>query len=338
MQNKSTIKDIAKQLGVSTSLVSFVLNGKSKEKRISDEMTAKVLKVAKKMNYTPNYLAKSLRHGKSRTLGLIVADISNPFFANLTRHIEIEAFKYNYHVILGNSDENLSKFSNQLKVLKNGQVDGFIITPPHGSEKEIIELQEQNIPFVIIDRIFNIPNTHSVMIDNHKASYKATERLLANNRKNIALINIIPELIHMKQREDGFLDALKDNGIPINHSIIKHLDFSHQKDVLMEAIKDVIQKQADAILFTTNKLGLMGVECLKELNVDISNKMSVISYDDPIAFKVSYTPISAIVQPIEQMSKDAVRILMNTIENKYNGDIIENIELDVDFIFRASCK
>ena len=123
MPKKSTIKDIAKELGVSNALVSFVLNGKSKEKRISDEMTARVLEVARNMNYTPNYLAKSLRNGKSNNLGLIIADISNPFFAKLARHVEIEASKYGYKVIFSNSDEKKSVFTTQLNVLKNGQVD-----------------------------------------------------------------------------------------------------------------------------------------------------------------------------------------------------------------------
>ncbi|MDA7855436.1 LacI family transcriptional regulator, partial [Cyclobacteriaceae bacterium] len=100
---KTTIKDIADELGVSNALVSFVLNGKNKEKRISDKMTKKVLDVARQMNYKPNYLAKSLRTGKSQIIALIIADISNPFFAKFARHIEIEASKYKFKVVFANS-------------------------------------------------------------------------------------------------------------------------------------------------------------------------------------------------------------------------------------------
>ena len=337
MQKKSTIKDIANQLGVSNALVSFVLNGKSKEKRISDEMTAKVLELAKSMNYTPNYLAKSLRHGKSNNLGLIIADVSNPFFAKLARYIEIEASKYGYKVIFSNSDEKKSKFNTQLSVLKNGHVDGFILTPPIGSEKELVQLKKEKIPFVIIDRVFSDVVAHSVVINNYDASYKATQRLVKNHRTNIALINVNYELLTMQQREDGFIAALKGNGIDVNTSLIKRLKFSHERKRIMEAVGDIVKNNADAVLFTTNKLGVYGVECLRELGIQIPQQMAVISFDDTLAYQISYTPITAVVQPLEQMSKEAVRILMDLFEGKYNNGHYENVELEVDFVYRESC-
>ncbi len=334
---KCTINDIAKELCVSNTLVSFVLNGKNKEKRISDEMTSKVLELAKSMNYTPNYLAKSLRQGKSNTLGLIVADISNPYFGKLARHIELEASKYGYKVIFSNSDEKQSKFKMQLDVLKNGQVDGFIFTPPIGSEKELLKLKKEKIPFVVVDRLFEEVLTHSVVINNYKAGYDATERLIKKNRKNIALINIIYELANMRQREEGFFDALKNNGIEVNKSLIKHLKFSHEKNKIMEAIRDIIKNDADAIFFTTSKLGVFGIECLRELGEKVYQNMSIISFDDSIAYRVFSPTITAIAQPLEQMSKEAVRILMDIIENKYIDGHYENIELDTKIIIRESC-
>jgi LacI family transcriptional regulator len=337
MLKNSTINDIAKQLGVSNALVSFVLNGKSKEMRISDKMTSKVLELAKELNYTPNYLAKSLRSGRTFTLGIIVGDISNPFFAKLARHIEVEALKSGYKVVFGNSDENLSKFSEQLQVLKSRQVDGLILTPPAGSEGELYKLKEQKIPFVVLDRKFNKVDTHSVVINNYQASYDATERLIKNNRKNIALINIIPELFNMKQREEGFIDALKNNGVAVNKSLIKHLEFTHEKKNVMEAIQDIVQNNADAVLFATSKMGILGIECIRELGVNLPDDMSVISFDDTSAYRVSYTPITAVVQPLEQMSKEAVRILINIIEDKYNDGQYENIEFDVELVYRKSC-
>ncbi|MCB0729553.1 MAG: LacI family DNA-binding transcriptional regulator, partial [Ignavibacteriae bacterium] len=181
-KKRTKISDIAKRLGVSTALVSFVLNGKSKEKRISDEMSKKVVETAKKMSYKPNSLAKGLRTGKSNTIGLILADISNPYFAKLARFIEIEATKYNYRVIFSNSDEDNEKFATQLEVLIDEHVDGFILTPPIGSEKELISLQKREIPFVIIDRVFKNVKSHSVIIDNFQSGYHATKRLIKNNR------------------------------------------------------------------------------------------------------------------------------------------------------------
>lgn len=337
MSKNVTIKDIAEKLGVSKALVSFVLSGKSKEKRISDRMTKKVLELAESMNYKPNYLAKSLRIGKSHTIALIIADISNPFFAKFARFLEIEASKYNYKVIFANSDEKKEKFSAELEVLKNGQVDGFILTPPIGSEKELLSLQEENIPFVVVDRFFKSVDSHNVIIDNYKAGYEATLRLIQNNCKNIAILNVNNQLFTMKERARGYQDALEENGIKVNPSLIKHLQFSHDKQLIMKAIGEIIEEGTDGLLFTTSKLTILGIECLRELGVSIPEDLSVISFDDMDAYKVTYTPISAIVQPIEEMSKEAIKILMKMIDGKYKNGEYENIMLNVDFIYRESC-
>ena len=338
MSKKSTINDIAQQLGVSKSLVSFVLTGKSEEKRIATETSQKVLELAEELNYTPNYHAKSLRKGKPNTLGVIVADISNPFFATIARHVEIEASKIGYRVVFSNSNEDPQTFKTQLDILKSGQVDGFILTPPIGSEKVLLDLNEQNIPYVIVDRLFESVEAHSVNVKNYQAAYKATERIIQNHRKKIALINVNYELLTMKQRAEGYIDALEDNGIEINESLIKHLNFSHDKNLLMEVMKDIVQNGADGVLFTTNKLGVYGIECLRELGMETFENMSVISFDDTLTYRVSYVPITAIEQPFGQISKEAVRILANAIDGNYSKRQYESLELDVEFNYRESCK
>ena len=337
MRKKTTIKDIAKQLDVSNSLVSFVLNGKSKEKRISDEMKSKVLELAKSLDYTPNYLAKSLRSGKSNTLGLIVADISNPFYGMLARHIEIEASKYGYKVIFSNSDENESKFTDQLGVLQNGQVDGLIITPPIGSEEELLKLKKMKIPFVVVERIFKNVVTHSVVANNFQAGYNATEKLIKNNRKKIALVNLNFKLLHMVQREEGFIAAMKNNGLAVNKSLIKHVKFSHEGKYVMEAIQDIVKNGADGLLFTTSKLGVQGIQCLSKLGIKIPQSMSIVSFDNINEYRVSSTPITVVEQPLEQISKESIRIIINIIENKYADGHYENVELEANLISRESC-
>jgi LacI family transcriptional regulator len=336
MPKQRTIKDIAEQLNVSTSLVSFVLTGKSKEKRISEEMTRKVFEVAKSMNYKPNYLARGLRTGRADTIALIVADISNPFFARFARFLEIEASKFGYRFIIGNSDEEKEKFAMELDILKNGQTDGFILFPPIGSEKELRELNKQKIPYVVMDRVFNGVQSHSVIINNYQAGFEATIKLLKNKRKKIAVLNVNQQLVTMQERVKGYKAALQQNGIEVLPSLIKNLKFSHEKKRIMKAISELIVEGVDGILFTTSKLGVLGIECLKELKVAIPDQIAVISFDDLDAYKVAYTSISAVVQPIEQMSKDAIRILLNMINGKYGDGEYENIKHDVGFILRES--
>lgn len=337
MAKKTTISDIARALGVSEALVSFVLNGKSKEKRISDEMTARVIKVAKRLNYAPNYHARSLRRGRSNTLGLIVADISNPFFAKLAHHIEIEASRRNYKIIISNSDEQEGKFATQLDVLKNGQVDGFILTPPIGSENALLQLRRERVPFVVVDRLFqDLPGCY-VVIDNYRAAFDVTERLLVNGCQNVALLNVNNELLTMRQRSEGYLDALIRNGLGVRVELIRQLPFSHEKERVMAAIREVVAQGADGILFTTNKIGVLGLECLRELGVRIPEQLKLVSFDDTVAYRISYTPVTAIVQPLEQMSKEAVRLVMELINDKAKQRAEETLVLDVQFVYRQSC-
>ena len=300
-------------------------------------MTKKVLAVAKKLNYKPNYLAKGLRTGRSLTIALIIADISNPFFAKFARYLEIEASQYNYKVIFANSDEKQSKFAAELEFLKNGQVDGFILTPPIGSEKELRALKKEGIPFVVLDRYFEDVKTHTVVINNYQAGFDATQRLIENNRKNIAILNTNQQLHTMSQRVKGYEAALEANGVKIRSRLIKHLRFSHDKASIMKVIKSIISSGADGLLFTTSKLALLGIECLRELDVRIPEDMSVISFDDMDAYRICYSPISAVVQPIEKMSKEAIRILMKVIEGEPRSNKYKHVMLDVDFVYRASC-
>lgn len=337
MEKNSTLKDIADQLGVSKTLVSFVLNGKSEEKRISKEMSDKVFDLAKKLNYKPNYLAKGLRTGKSMTIALIIADISNPFFAKFARHLEIEASKYNYKLIFANSDEQKEKFVAELNFLKNGQVDGFILTPPIGSEKELRTLIKENVPFVVLDRYFEKVKTNTVIIDNFQAGFDATQRMIDNGRSRIVIINTNEELHTMSQRVRGYESALKHNGIDRKPELIKHLPFIQNKESIMKVIENVIACDADGLIFTTSKLAILGIECLRDLKIKIPEQISVLSFDEMDAYRLCYTPISAVVQPIEEMSKEAIRILVKMIDGNGTSTEPENVKLDVDFIFRESC-
>lgn len=338
MDKKSTISDIAKELGVSNALVSIVLNGKNKEMRISDKMTSKVLKLAKLMNYTPNYHAKGLRSGKSNTIGLIVGDIANPFFGKLARNIGNNALNRGYTVFIGNSDENKSKFAIQLEIFTNRHVDGIILVPPIGSEKELLSLKKRKIPFVVLDRILTEVSSHVVTINNYTASYDATERLIKNNRKNISLINTNFKLVNMHQREKGFIDALENNGVALNKSLIKHIRYNHEKSDILSEIQDIVKNKADAVLFATSYLGVLGVESLLDLGVKIPQNMSIIGFDDNLAYRTARTKITAVLQPLERMSQEAVRILIDSVEGKYNEGQYEKIELDVEYIYRESCK
>jgi LacI family transcriptional regulator len=337
INKKITSKDIAEELGISRSVVSFVLNGKNKEMRISDELTKKVLDLVETRNYQTNHIAKSLKTGKTHTIGLIVADIANPFFSKIASEIEKEVRKKGYSVFFCSSNENKKNFSFQLENFINRQVDGLILIPPIKSDKILALLASQNIPFVIMDRVFENLGANSVNINNHKAAYDATTRLINNGRKKVALINLNNELITMSNRTNGYLEAIADNGMEANPDLLQQLKYSNVAEHVNEAVNKVISNNADAIIFTTNKLGIQGVQAISNMGKRIPEDIAVISFDDTTAYDVAKTSITAIKQPIEQMSKEAVRILMKSIDKSDVEIAPEYVTLDVSFIIRESC-
>ena len=336
-KKKITSKDIAQELGISRSVVSFVLNGKNKEMRISDELTKKVLDLVETRNYQTNHIAKSLKTGKTHTIGLIVADIANPFFANIASEIEKEVIQKGYSVFFCSSNENKMNFKFQLENFKNRQVDGLILIPPINSDKILTLLGSQNIPFVIMDRVFENLGANSVNINNHKAAYDATTRLINNGRKKVALINVNNELITMSDRTNGYIDAIADNGMEANPNLLQQLKYSNVAEHVNEAVNKVIMNNADAIIFTTNKLGVQGVQAIGNKGKRIPEDIAVISFDDTSAYAVAKTSITAIKQPVAQMCKEAVRIIMKSIDKSESNIDTEQVILDVSFIIRESC-
>ena len=164
MEKKIALKDVAQHIGVSAALVSYVLNGKEKEARVGADMANKIRKAAIELNYQPNLIAKSLKMGKTKTIGLIVADISNPFFSSIARIIEDEAKKHGYVVIFGSSDESADKQLDLIDVFSTRLVDAFIIAPTAGTEKQIKSIINRGVPVVLMDRFFPELNVDCVHI------------------------------------------------------------------------------------------------------------------------------------------------------------------------------
>ena len=336
---KTSLNDIALQLGVSKTLVSFVLNGKGKEFRISDDICKKVIDLAKELNYQPNRIAQGLRTGRTNTIGLIIADIANQFFGKLGREIEQEAARHGYRVIFCSSDENPENSKQQIAMLQQSQVDGFIISPPINSEEQIRSLLKNNIPYVLIDRYFPEIESNYIVIDNFDAAYRATSHLLKLGRKRIANLTVNLDLVIMKERTEGYKQALRDAGVEVDENLVKVLPFTHDNKDIDRTIKDLVgkrnNKKADAILFSTSKLGIMGIECISALGLKIPDDLAIVSFDDPDAYRICVSPVTVINQPLKEIGKIAVQVLLNKIKHPIAKN--QKITLKTDFIIRKSC-
>lgn len=310
-----SIKDIAQKVGVSNATVSLVLNGKEKEGRIRKEVAQKVLQAAKELNYEPNNFARGLRMGRSNTIGLILADISNSFFAHIAFYVQEYADKYGYSVIITNTNESGDKMGKMINVLKSRQVDGFIIVPTEDGEKDIRELIDQKTPVVLLDRYFpNLP-INQVIVNNYHASFEAANLLVDSGCKNIALLIYNNKLAHMTDREKGYKEALikRDYFKP---ELIKKITYNTIEQDISAAIQSLLSEQprVDGIFFATNTISAIGIKELLKQQVRIPDDMKVVCFDKNEAFDFMPFHIPYVQQPIQEMSRKSVDILMEQIK------------------------
>jgi len=311
-----SIKDIAKQAGVSPTTVSFVLNGKAKEKRISDQVSKKILKIANKLKYKPNQLARGLRTGKTKTLGLIVEDIANNFFANVAKVVEDEADKHGYKVLFGSTEDNTEKAHGLLEVLKYRQVDGYIITPTKNMEKEIELLKMVRKPVVLMDRYLPNVDSHYVVVDNFQGAYAATTHLIEQGYQKIAIITTTSDQVQMKQRMDGFMAAFKKHGLPYNKNVVKRLPFEMDRvGHTQEITKYLKASKVDAVFFATNYLGIYGIESIRSLGLRIGADVGMVCFDDHDLFRLHSPSITCVSQPIEEIGRQIVNVLMKELNH-----------------------
>ena len=326
---KVSLKDIAQQAGVSTATVSYVLS--NKKCRVGERTKQKIREIAKELNYQPNQIAKSLKSGKTFTFGLIVADISNPFFANIARVIEDEAAKHDYTVIFGSSDESAQKSWKLIQFLQNRQVDGFIIVPTENSEYQIEYLQQQKVPFVLLDRYFPKLSTTNVVINNFEVASTMVNDLMKASPKKIGMIAYKNSLIHMEERIRGFQEVSK-----ATEKFIERVNFNAIETEVELALDKLIKNGVDALFFATNSLAVAGLRVLQKNNIKIPQEIALASFDESEAFEFFYSPVSYIQQPIKEMGECAVQLLLNKINIRGTEEKTE--KLTAKCVFRKSTQ
>lgn len=335
MQKRKSINDIAKDLNVAISTVSAVLNGKAEERRISTGMTKKVLEYAEKIGYQPNMIARSLRTGKSNIIGMLVEDISDPFFASIARLVEKNAALHNYKLFYSSTENNASKAKGLIRAFRDQQVDAYIIAPTPGIEKEIQLLLNEKAPLVLFDRFFpNIP-TNNIVVDNFGGALNATNHLLKNGYKNIAFITLRSKQKQMTDRLEGYIEAVNQQLKP---AYINQIDYLFSEEILQEKIEQYINKnpQLDAIFFATNYLAISGLRALKKIGLNIPNEVAVLGFDDNTHFNLFTPSITSVAQPIEKISEEIVRVLIKNIQHNISESDRENVVLQTELIVRES--
>lgn len=315
MPKRVSIKDIADKAGVSIALVSYVLNNKM-EGRINVKTREKILHTASKLNYRSNHIAKSLKTNKTNTIGLIVADISNPFSSALARIIEDEATRYGFTVIFGSSDEHCDKAEQLIDTFLNRLVDGLIIMPPDGAQQQIKLLQKKKIPFILIDRYFPEIKSPAIVLDNFKATYDATTYLISTGRKRIGMLSYNTDLINLKERENGYQAALEGSGVASGEIYLKRIDIKNDPVEIATGLSELLlrKKPIDALLCASNKITVGALRYINTLPVKIPEQLAIIGFDETDLFDFFKPPLSFVRQPLVDIGQKAVQLLLTNMQ------------------------
>ncbi|QGQ98207.1 LacI family transcriptional regulator [Paenibacillus psychroresistens] len=308
---KATIYDIAKEAGVSIATVSKVINGKG---RISADTRSAVFAIMERFDFQPSVIASALTGKKTFTLGLLVPDVSNPFFAEIARAIEDQGHQLGYSVVMCNTDNKDEKIERYISLLLQKSVDGIIIAT--GIEKkEILEqLLVKNLPIVLIAREMPLVAVETVVVDDYAGGCLAAAHLLELGHKEIAILAESQKVSSSRERMRGFRQTMEDAGVAFNEKWLKICDYKVE-DGRINTLDLLSEDSRPTAIFCCNDLLAVGsLQAAKELQINIPSDLSIISFDNTILASVTNPTLTTIAQPMEQMGKLAVDLIVEHIK------------------------
>lgn len=328
-----SIKDVAKEANVSIATVSRVLNNIDV---VNEDTKEKVLAAVDKLGYMPNIVARSLKTQKSRTIGIIIPDISNEFYPEVVRGAEDASNIYNYNIILCNTDLDTEKETSYLRVLKEKMVDGIIYMSNSLSEPLLKLLNDLQLPAVLVETVDKDGKLPSVAIDNVKAAFDATEYLIEKGNKRIAYIGSESEKRNASAlRYTGYVNALEKYGMDVDEKLI-HLGGLKTSDGY-NGIKEILSRGKIDALFCVSDVAAMGaINALRESGLRVPEDVDVIGFNDISMAATFYPKLTTIAQPMYDMGAAGMRMLIKII----NGESLEQDKfiLSYELVKRESCK
>ena len=306
------------------------------EKNSISTVNAKSVRDAEESHYLPNEIADRLPWQRTNSIGLIVPDISNPFFSCVTRGIQNLAHKCGYSLIVCDTNENTNLEIEHINLLVNKGIDGMIVLPVGQKNAHIKKMLTNKIPLVLVDRCFEELDANSVQVDNYQGAFEATEYLVQNGHTKIAIIQGLADTCTCKDRLRGYLDALENNGILANQSFIVGSDFRRENGYTETKILLNLEKPPTAIFTTSDLITLGALQAIHEENFEIPEKISVVAFDDFDFAPFLSCPLTAVSQPKEIMGEIAVKLLIEKIKNDKKEN--KKILLKPKIVIRKSVK
>lgn len=303
---------MAERAGVSVTTVSHVIN---QTRPVSDELRQRVLAAMRELGYQPNRLARSLRRGQTHTIGMIIPDNANPFFAEMARGVEDTSFENGYSLILCNSDGDLDKELLYTNVLIEKRVDGILFVAAGLSTDRILDLQTQKTPLVVVDRDLPDSAVDSVLTDNAQGGRLATQHLIDLGHRRIACIAGPSDVTPSADRITGYRQAMSEGGIPIDEALIVRGDFRYDS-AYQASVQLLKRNDPPTAIFACNDLMAVAVmRAALEQGWQIPGDLSVVGFDDVRLAAFANPPLTTIAQPKYEMGAVAAKMLLARMRN-----------------------
>ncbi|WP_057936677.1 LacI family DNA-binding transcriptional regulator [Algoriphagus resistens] len=337
---QATIKDIARELNLSVSTISRALKDYP---GINRETKRKVKEVANKLNYRPNAIALSLRKSRSFTIGVIIPEVVHFFFSTVISGIEEIANSRGYNVILSQSNEKLDREISSLETMLTNQIDGVLVSYSKETKSfdHFTRVMDQGFPIVFFDRAPAIPDAVNVMVDDYQGSFDATAHLISQGYKNIVHLAGPKTLKISIDRENGYKDALEQNGFPVNpaHIISCPLGTLEESQELVSALLASLPRRPDAF-FSCNDIGAVGaMMACRDAGLRIPLEVGIVGFSDWQFCAMLEPQLSSVSQPGFMMGTRATEILLDIIEKKLDPKIMEqSLVLETKLMERGSSK
>jgi LacI family transcriptional regulator len=324
----TTMKDIAKYAGVSQATVSRVISGNT---FVDPEIRLRVMEWVRKLDYHPNVIAQSLVGSRSMLIGVIINNITNPFFSEIIRAVESEAAKYGYSIILCNTDGNLDKEKKYINILKSYKADGILMVPSDVDLKNYKSMQKDEIPVVVITR--DVPGFSCISISHYNAGMEVAKHLISMGYSKFIFLGTEED-----EKFRGFKAQIENSGFNSSKDVGIIFD-QQQQSSIYDSLKEFISKNSDSQgigIFALNDIvALVVLHILKDMKIRVPEEAALVGFDNTFISKEVSPTISSVAQPVEEIGKQSVEILMDMISSK--EDIKErHIILEPRLVVRES--
>ncbi len=318
MESKKSIGDLAKELGISRTTISFVLNGKGDEYKISESTQKRVLDLVKKWNYRPNTAARNLRLGKTHAIGFIVPDVSNPFFAMMARMLGEYASNHGYHVMFGSTDGIVLQEAEIIDRMRQS-VDGILMASADVNSEAVRKLVNSNYPLVLFDRVNVDPAMEvcTIGVENRYGMARVVQHIINKGCRRIGLLTLNPYLDVIQQRIEGYKSALIEAGLPVDEKLIREAPYNNLKQGVVEELGFLLSLDdpVDGVAFANNTLAAHGVWTVNMFHKDRVRSLEFVTFDDLPLFDYSIPPVSAVAQPSQRLMETGFEMLQRRIDS-----------------------